>query len=350
MNPAAADVMPRVDAGAERAASLIVTIDTEEEGLWSGQYASDRIAVSNIAAVPRFQQLCDDFGIVPTYLVNSPVVESAAALAVLAPVHDSGRCEIGAHIHPWNTPPVSSHYDAHSSYLCNLPGAEQADKLATVTTQIERAFGVRPRSFRAGRYGLDVHGARLLTELGYLVDSSVCPFTDYSADGGPDFRGAPYRPYWVGESLLRPGPPGGLLEVPVSFGFNRRHFELAARVHGGLQHAWLRRLRATGILDRLGLLQKIKFSPEKADATRLVALAESYARNRTPCMVLMFHSSSLMPGQTPYVRSMDDLERFLDNLRKTFAHCLGTLGMRPATLTGFAQAVRERAGLPTARA
>jgi hypothetical protein len=321
-------------------AALIVTIDTEEEGLWSGQFDPATATVRNIAGVPRFQQVCDAFGLAPTYLVNSPVATSAEAVAVLREIQDSGRCEIGAHIHPWNTPPGSGSYDARASYLNNLPLALQREKLAVVTDQITQAFGVAPRSFRSGRYGLDGAGAALLPALGYMVDSSVCPFTDYSADGGPDFRGAPWTPYWLdGGDIRQPAARrGSLLEVPVSFGFDRSQFALAEAIHGRLARGALSRLRAVGVLDRLRLLRKIKFSPEKGDAPRLNALARAYAHNGAPCMVMMFHSSSLLPGQTPYVRDARQLEAFLDTLRGVFEYCLGELGMRPMTLAGFADA------------
>jgi len=317
-------------------ARLIVTVDTEEEGLWSGAFAAAGNTVENVGGIPRFQAICDELGVAPTYLVNTPVATDPAAVDLLGGILGDGRCEIGAHIHPWNTAPVDTACDARRSYLCNLPLAEQREKLERVTEQITAAFGERPRAFRAGRYGLDAAGAALLAELDYVVDSSVCPFTDYSADGGPDFRGAPFRPYWIGADLLAPGEPGGLLEVPVSFGFNRRHFALAFRAHELLRRHAPRPLHAVGVLDRLGLLQKIKFSPEKHDAARLIALARAYVRNAAPCLVMMFHSSSLKPGETPYVRDERELEAFLDTLREVMARCVTELGMQPATLTGFA--------------
>ncbi len=328
-------------------AALIVTVDTEEEGLWSGQFDPAAATVRNVQGIPAFQRICDDLGVAPTYLVNSPVVNDPAAVALLGDIQADGRCEIGTHIHPWNTgeaDPQGGGYNARQSYLCNLPLAVQREKLEIVTDEITRAFGVRPRSFRAGRYGLDSAGARLLAEMDYLVDSSVCPYTDYSGDGGPDFRGAPWRPYRVADDLLSPAPDGALLEVPVSFGFNRRHFEAAFRLHEYLQGSALAHLRAIGVLDRLHLLQKIKFSPEKGDAGRLIRLAEAYRANEAPCMVMMFHSSSLQPGHTPYVRNEAELAGFLATLRRVLEHCITELGMKASTLAGFANAYSAGGG------
>lgn len=318
-------------------AKLIVTIDTEEEGLWSGKFSGYDNPVENLAGIPAFQAICDRHGIHPTYLVNSPVVSSKQDSAVLDDILRDGRCEIGCHIHPWNTPPEEDDIASERSYLCNLPVALQREKLATVTAQIEQRFGIRPTSFRAGRYGLDDNGAAILKELGYTVDSSVCPYMDYSEDGGPDFRGATWRPYFVGDKLLEPSPARTeLVEVPVSFGFNWTNFEAAHRLDEFLASRVVRRFRVKGVLERLGALRKIKFSPEKADTGRLSALANAYSRQAAPCMVMMFHSSSLKAGYSPYVPNPAALDEFLRTIDETFTYCLDTLGMRGATLSEFA--------------
>ncbi|MFG0334660.1 MAG: hypothetical protein ACF8TS_14990, partial [Maioricimonas sp. JB049] len=190
---------------------------------------------------------------------------------------------------------------------------------------------------RAGRYGLDIIGARLLQELGYIVDSSVIPFTDYSPQGGPDFRAAPYEPYRISEHDLRiPGDGGPLLEVPVSVGFNWHSFDRAQRLQECLRSGVPKKLRLEGILDRLGLVRRIKFSPEQSDAPRLIQLADAYAKKKAPAMVLMFHSSSLLPGMSPYVGNRRDLDRFLGTLDRIFEYCCVRCTWASQTLTGFA--------------
>lgn len=184
---------------------LIVTIDTEEEGLWGGAYRATGNTVENVRrGVGRFQELCDRFGIRPTYLVDAPVVEDDYAAGLLREIQDDGRAEIGAHVHPWCNLPFEEELNARNSYLCNLPERLQRDKIVWLTDAIEARFGRRPTSFRAGRYGLDIAGARILYDLGYVVDSSVTPFMDHSRDGGPNFEDAPFLPYVIrgGRSLL----------------------------------------------------------------------------------------------------------------------------------------------------
>src|SRR5262245_26219040 len=177
--------------------TLIVTIDTEEEGLWGGCYRRTGNTVENIQHVPRFQALCDGFGVRPTYLIDAAVVEDERAAGLLRKIQDDGRCEIGTHLHPWCNPPFEEEIVPRNSYLCNLPLPLQRAKLSWLTERIEERMARRPTAFRAGRYGLDIVGARLLEALGYAVDSSVIPFTSYSGEEGPDFSDAPQTPYFV---------------------------------------------------------------------------------------------------------------------------------------------------------
>ena len=316
---------------------LIVTVDTEEEGLWSGTFRTQHNTVSNIQQVPRFQQLCDHFEIRPSYLVDWPVLEDDAAVRVLDGIQQSGCCEIGAHLHPWCTPPLDGAVTSRDTYMCNLPEASQRDKLAALTDRVQQRFGHRPTSFRAGRYGLDATGARLLADLGYTVDSSVLPFTDYSAEGGPDFRDAPWRPYYVnGNDIAAAHDDGPLLEVPVSVGFSRADFASAASWRSWAERPWPRRLRMVGVLDRLGVAKRIKFSPEQASLSEMKKLVNALCAQNAPAAVMMFHSSSLLPGATPYVSDETALDRFLNRIHSIFEYCTAQRGFVSRTLTEFA--------------
>jgi hypothetical protein len=318
--------------------SLIVTVDTEEEGLWTGTFKARGNTVRNVEGVPRFQAVCERFGVLPTYLVDTPVVDDDRSVDVLREIQDSGRGEIGAHLHPWCAPPLTETTNARESYLCNLPESLQREKLRGLTDAIERRFGRRPTSFRAGRYGLDIVGARILEELGYIADSSVIAYSSFSDEGGPDFQSAPCVPYGVGGDDLRvPCPNGRLLEVPVTVGYNRRDFAAAQRVQRFAARAWCRPLRLVGVLDRLNVVRRIKFSPEQANAPRMTRLVDVYLARRAPCMVMMLHSSSLVAGGSPYVPDARRLETLLADLEATLAYCTERRGMIGHTLSGFAR-------------
>ncbi|MCA9246776.1 MAG: polysaccharide deacetylase family protein [Planctomycetales bacterium] len=317
---------------------LVVTVDTEEEGLWGGEYRREGNTVENIRGVPRFQQICDSLGVRPTYLVDTPVAASDEAVAILRPLQDEGRAEIGAHLHPWCAPPFDEPLGSENSYQCNLPVSLQREKLHNLTGLITKQFGSRPVSFRAGRYGLDVAGARLLEELGYRVDSSVVPFYDYAPQHGPDFRDAPHTPYHVGHaSLCQRGEASSILEVPVSTGYTRGEFNVRSRWRAWAASPALRPLHMVGILDRLGLARRVKFSPEQASAAEMRRLVDAYVRQRAPVMVMMLHSSSLSAGHSPYAADAAALEKLLGAMTETIKYCCEEMGMPSQTLAEFAQ-------------
>jgi hypothetical protein len=316
---------------------LIVSIDTEEEGLWGNVYQSHGNTVENIRGVERFQTHCDRFGVRPTYLIDAAVVDDDYSAGLFREIQQDGRCEVGTHLHPWCNPPFEEEVSRGNSYLCNLPETLQREKMVWLTDRIEQRIGRRPTSFRAGRYGMDMTGVRILSELGYVVDSSVIPFTDYSHQRGPDFQQAPHQPYMLdGDDICCPNERGCLLEIPVSVGFNRVNFAWAHAARQLAMRPLSRKLRAVGILDRLGLVRRIKFSPEQSSATLLNTLADVYLAQGAVCMVMMFHSTSLVPGFSPYVPNEDRLERFYDDLAACFEHCQSR-GMQAATLTETAQ-------------
>ncbi|MEE2937392.1 MAG: polysaccharide deacetylase family protein [Planctomycetota bacterium] len=315
---------------------LAVTIDTEEEGLWSGQYRSEA-TVENIRGVPRFQEVCDANGVRPTYLVTTPVARSDMAVEILRSIQDSGRCEIGTHVHPWNSPPLLEEASSgRNSFLCNLPPEIQRAKIEGLTKLIEQQFCQRPISFRAGRYGMGIEGIKILRDLGYRVDSSVIPYTSYASQGGPDFSSATCESYYPGEvAIIERTTNQSLLEVPVTVGFTHSHFRLAHGLRSFAMRSPFRQLKSVGILDRSGIACKVKLSPEQASLEQMQRLARSLVRRGTRTLILMFHSSSLMPGCSPYVVNDDELDGFLQRLDHFFRFCIGELRCDPIPLGEF---------------
>jgi hypothetical protein len=57
-----------------------------------------------------------------------------------------------------------------------------------------------------------------------------------------------------------------------------------------------------------------------------------------PLLVFSFHSPSLAPGHTPYVRNETDLERLYDWFRRVFAY-LERRGVQPASVSQIMRAV-----------
>jgi hypothetical protein len=317
--------------------ALLVTIDTEEEGLWRGSYRKSGNTVANLRGIPWFQTLCDSLEILPTYLVDSPVVADPDGSDLLRAYQQEGRAEVGAHLHPWCTAPFEEEVCPRNSWLQNLPQDLQRRKLQTLTDEITRVFGRPPTSFRAGRYGLGTFAATVLAEMGYLVDSSVIPFTNYSGQAGPDYSAADWKPYRVSPAnLLAADPAGRLLELPVSVGFNSNDFQRTWSRHRRFATGLPRHLKLNGVLDRLRIGQRIKLSPEQASTGEMQTLIRRSLRQGAECLVLMFHSSSLVEGLSPYVSDSERFEQFRQRLTEILTYWRRTLGFPAPTMSEFA--------------
>src|SRR5213595_2972836 len=172
---------------------LIVSIDTEEDNWYRSRQA---VTLENIGELRRLGAFFERLGVRPTYFTTYQVARERRAADVLREVCAAGSAEIAAHLHPWNTPPLTEAFVPRNSMLKNLPAELQTAKLRRLTVALEEAFGRRPTSFRAGRYGIGRDTVAALQYCGYGVDSSVSPFIDLKAmDDGPTFVGAPVVPY-----------------------------------------------------------------------------------------------------------------------------------------------------------
>jgi hypothetical protein len=311
---------------ARGAPELAIVVDTEEEFDWAMPFSRDERAVTAIPAQARAQEIYARFGVVPTYVVDHPVATDPVAAGFLRSLKECGAAEIGAHLHPWVTPPHDETVNAHNSYHCNLAPVLERAKLAALTDAIEAAFGERPNIFKAGRYGFGPSTQRALVGLGYEVDCSVVPHTDLSGDGGPDFRGFPDAPYWLDESA-------GLLEVPLSVGFHGAAARLGAKADWLFDHPGAGRLRIPGVLARTGLVARARLTPEGTSAAEQCRLIAAMAARGHRLFTITYHSPSLAPGHTPYVRDGADLQRFLTALETVLAFFRDEIGGRFTTLS-----------------
>jgi len=310
--------------------TLVAVIDTEEEFDWTAPFDAANTAVANIGLQPLAQRVFDSHGLVPTYVVDYPVASTQAAVDVLSGFATAGRCEIGAHLHPWVNPPAEGPVDVRHSYPGNLPAAIERRKLIALTGAITDSFGIRPTVYKAGRYGIGAATPATLRELGYTVDVSVVPHTDFSADGGPDFRDTPAVPFIIA---------GNLCELPLSVHFVGHFAAHGPHIFGRLSDAFMRRTRLAGICSRLGLLARLRLSPEGYSLPDLIRQTRAALAAGTRLFMLTYHSSSLLPGATQYVRTEADRRSFLETIDEYLRFFLVELGGRADTVTGVAAAL-----------
>jgi hypothetical protein len=122
------------------------------------------------------------------------------------------------------------------------------------------------------------------------------------------------------------------VEIPISTGYTRVPFSQVHRLRRYVENFGGRLLRLPGILDRLNICRFVKFSPEQAGISDLRRLVDNYLQLGAPVMVLMFHSSSLLPGMSPYVASEKDLECFYRRLEFVIEYCLARKQLQSSTL------------------
>lgn len=299
---------------------FVVTVDTEEEFDWAAPLDRDQHSIDTILQIRKFQQFCEGHGVVPIYLIDYPIATSPAISEVLADAVAAGRAEIGVHLHPWVNPPHIEDVNQHTSYAGNLPPGLELEKFRLLHQTIEKRFEKVPLIYRAGRYGAGPHTAAMLADAGIAIDTSVRSLFDYSAGGGPNYRDHPLSPYWIDRQR-------GLLELPVTTLFCGPLRGLGPALYPRFWRSpWLR-----GAFARAGLLERIPLTPEGVPVKDALRAIDQAVASELPVLVFSFHSPSLAPGYTPYVRNGDDLDGFYQWWRDVFDR-LTRRGVKPTSV------------------
>lgn len=310
--------------------NLLVGIDTEGDNQWDAHARANQ-QFENLYALPRLHALFARHRVRPTYVITYPVARDARSAEVLRGLLAGGDCEIGAHHHPWETPPCTADDIRRHPYASALPRVQFEQQLASLTDAITAAVGVRPVTYRSGRFGFSAEHVAALERLGYLVESSVAPLFYESHKGGPEFVEAPLTPYFLAyDNATTPGS-SGVLEVPVSCGLNRH---LPKR----WQYAYARAPRpylTKRVLRRLGLLRLRWLRPSYSSLPEMVGLARSLSRAGEPVLNLLFHSSEAIVGGSPYNRTQGELDAFFDRLERFLEFATRELNAAPATFAEF---------------
>jgi hypothetical protein len=301
---------------------FILTIDTEADNQWD---FGRELSVENIKYVPRFQVLCEKFNIKPVYLVTSEVCDDNFAKEIFKDYISANKAEIGSHLHVWTTPPFEDKdgfrfNDFNHAFANEIPNELLSEKIKHLTGQVESSFGIKPLSFRSGRYGFNEDLAKILIDNNYIIDSSVTPYVSWSdyqvikgSVGGPDFIDKTPFPYYY--NFQR----GSLFEVPVTilptkFPLNRNN-SLAVRYFRNVDDRFV-----------LKVFRKLFFRNQPLWMRPLPwmnidlfdELLNEAIKTDLPFIVMMFHSSELMPGCSKYRPDKGSVETLYDILEKFF--------------------------------
>lgn len=315
--PAAADLIAWPESFGTR---FTILVDTEEEFDWNAPLERANHSVSAVAALPEAHRRFADRGVPLTYMVDYPIATDPQAVDILRGVTADGVSAIGTQLHPWVNPPFEEALTQANSFAGNLPESLEAAKIDVLTETITSSFGTPPRAFRAGRYGIGPATLGLLAARGYRLDSSVRPGYEYLDEGGPDF-GA------IGAHAYRAGPGGAIIELPLTTVFTG--FVRGGGV--GLYRALGRIPKGKGVFARAHLLSRVALTPEEMPLAEVLEAIAVAVGEGLRLLNFSFHSPSVAPGHTPYVRDAGDLAAF----HHWWDRVLGDLerrGVAPASL------------------
>ncbi len=305
---------------------VAVFVDTEEEFDWTKPHSREERSTGAAESLPIIHRRLRSYGVQPVYLIDHPIATDPRCVATLREFQEAGECMIGTQLHPWVNPPFEEEVNQNNSFPGNLPVALERAKLVRLTEVIENGFGRRPIVYRAGRYGVGPNTGALLAELGYRADVSVRASFDYSGDGGPDFARMRPFPYRVGES--------NLVEIPLTAGY----VGLLRRRGGTLFQSAGRVPRLRGLLARARLLGRVALTPEGMPLAEVREVVDRLLDDNLRLFSISFHSPSVEPGNTPYVRDARDLDLFYAWWDGIFDH-FDRRGIAPASMAECLDAV-----------
>lgn len=300
------------------AKDFFITIDAEADNQWDFDH---EVSTKNVKFLPRFQELSEKYGFKPTWLTNFEMANDDFFCHYMKEKQNDCLCEIGMHLHAWNTPPEFSLKKIlrERDYLIEYPVDIMDAKVATITELIERKFDRRPVSHRSGRWATNQDYFKILKKYGYKIDCSVTPHIDWSRNlgvtgmPGSDYSKCPEQPYYIYDDIL---------EIPMTI----RHMnifapeslwsiwnvyqELKALIKGRVQ--WLRPNSSFQIKPMLKLIEQ-----------------ESKGNKY---LMFMIHSSELMPGGSPNFKNEESIEKLYLIIEFLFEK-IKLLGYRGKTLS-----------------
>ncbi len=296
---------------------LIVVVDTEEEFDWSAKPSRAADAVTAMQDIYKAQSICEEYELSPCYVTDYPVASKNDGITPLIEFHKNNKCEIGVHLHPWVTPPYTEELTRSNMFPGNLSYDIEKEKISNTQNIISQLLDKKPTIYKAGRYGFGKNTAKILNELGFSIDLSACPPVDYSADGGPDYSDFDANPYFFGEQ-------NNILGLPVTGAFVGCAGKLSKPLFNIAQR--FKSLKAPAVLARTGIVDRLMLSPEGFTSDEHIKITKFLYAQGVRTFTWSFHSTSVVPGMAPYVKSSKDLQCFLDSFKKYFDFFFNELG------------------------
>ncbi len=294
---------------------FLITVDTEGDNLWAVYDIKQTISTQNAKYLFRFQELCEKYGFIPTYLTNNEMACDNVMIELGREGLKKESLEIGAHEHAWNQPPyywiMKSVFRHGKPYLAEYPSHVIKEKLETLTKTLEDTFFCSITSHRGGRWCLDRRIVNYLVELGYIVDCTCTPGVSWDKNPGWTIggKGTNWSNYKNEPFYLRTDNTT-ILEIPVSID----------KIQGHDRLSWLR--------------------PNGRNEDELIQLVDE-CKNKNDYLEFMIHSSELMPGGSPLAEKSWEINLLFENIETVFRY-IYTLGYKGISLSNYAKKIKCR--------
>lgn len=304
-----------------------ISLDVEEEGLFSGHYASRNTTTRNVAFLRELAPITTEMALPLTLFCSYSVFASTKACKILESMKCEHGAEIGAHLHHWSTPPyVPEDESGHNPRRTHMvPRELLLSRLEKLLCTGEEILGSPITSFRMGRWDLKATLLPLLAELGILVDSSICPLRAFQ--NGADHFLAPADPYW--QEL----PEGkNILEAPIT----------QIEILRGLAPIWHKIATHNNYLDLFHFFGAISANPlwHKDWAMRLAA--KLHVKRGGHVLGFFLHSSELMPGGSPHIPDKSSSKALLKRICDFCAWLHETFAVEGVTASRLADIIPYR--------
>ena len=282
------------------------------------------ITTHNAACVPKFQQLCEQFGFKPVYLTNYEMARDDRFVAFGRQKVAEGKCEIGMHLHAWNTPPEYALQDVFGGnpYITEYPEEIVRAKVETIKQLLQSQFETAICTHRSGRWATSTKYFDILAEQGITVDCSITPELDLSTIPGCTVKGGnDYRKAEKGVHRIHPD----IWEIPMT----------TRKIRHACRGSWKQRVRTLLKGDSIWLrpishsLDQLKFLTERVEKEP----GNEY-------LEFMIHSSELLPGGSIYFKDEAAVEKLYEIMEQYFAW-LAQRGYEGMTMQEFVRSRKD---------
>ena len=295
---------------------FIITLDVEGDNMWAVSDIKAPVSTENAKYLFRFQELCEKYNFIPTYLVNYEMALDKAMIELGRAGIKNSKLEIGMHMHAWNCPPyfplIKAPVKRGKPYMSEYPRFAIERKITYLTELLQDTFQVKMRAHRGGRWCLDDRIIAALEKNGYTVDCTCTPKRSWKkqpgwtiGSGGTDWSQLESRPYMIMEK-----GKNVLVEIPVTAASKKPDNVPAC------------------------------FRPNGRNGKELIAMID-YIYPHFDYIEFMIHSSELMASGSPTFRNKGQIERLYADMEDLFKELSGK-GYIGIGISDFADIIKNK--------